>query len=194
MPFRKILNLKLYIMKNLFLFMTILLFSLTACQKENEILDNRSSNFTTLEDEEVRVRQAPHPRPFKGTVFEGFSGVDIDCACEDDDLVFGSAGTGNLTHMGKVTSTSTVCIDAFLFDENGEIIGSVVNTVCTKLIAANGDELMLEGSPHTLPPGILTVTFVGGTGKFENASGSADLVVSFDGSTYTEVYDGVIYY
>ena len=165
-----------------------------ACQQDSIAELKPSYGIGFQQVEKMNGHNPLRARPFKGTVRQTISQVEIECACEDDDLVFGSSGIGNVTHMGKVASSTTVCIEEFLFNEEGEIVGSVVNKVCTKLTAANGDEIILEGSPHTLPPGMLTVTFIGGTGRFEDVSGSADLVVSINNGIYTEVYDGLIYY
>ena len=183
-------------MRSSILFLLLLAFSLTACQQESE-------SISPVENEELSFRSAT--RPFKGTVLETLSDVmDPDCECEDDDLVVGSSGEGNLTHMGKVTSEATICIESFILDENGQPIGSIENGVCIKLTAANGDELIADGGPHSLlfDPDCLCVTgtfevvFNGGTGRFEDATGSANLTISFDPATgiYTEEYDGEISY
>lgn len=77
--------------------------------------------------------------------------------------------TGVGTHLGKITTTlvGTSCTVA----ASGIVafIGTAVHTV------ANGDQLFAS-FVGTLTPGVLTlssITFTGGTGRFENATGSA---------------------
>jgi hypothetical protein len=83
--------------------------------------------------------------------------------------------SGTATHLGTWTTTGTVHYAPP--DENGKIPSSGEATI----IAANGDKLyvVLQGS---FDPAVGTdhglFTFVGGTGRFAGASGSADFVVT----------------
>jgi hypothetical protein len=98
-----------------------------------------------------------------------------------------SAGTAS--HLGKFTRTEHVFIDGF------DISGTIVFT------AANGDQLRatFEGgftSPTTAEG---TYAFVGGTGRFEHATGTADFAattaVTPDGVTHVAVtFDGELSY
>lgn len=84
-------------------------------------------------------------------------------------------GTGTSTHLGKVSLTATDCItpveDSFIFE------GTFT------LIAANGDKLTGEHSGAFVPTNTGPVynlsdakfEITGGTGRFTQATGSADL-------------------
>jgi len=77
---------------------------------------------------------------------------------------------GNSTSLGRYSREETV-----LFDPNtGSLTGLVVFT------AANGDELFatVEGGFISASTATGTYTFTGGTGRFANATGSAEFVVS----------------
>jgi hypothetical protein len=85
------------------------------------------------------------------------------------------SGSGTATHLGLWTTTGTVHYGAP--DENGLIPSSGEATI----IAANGDKLyVLVQGKLNLAAGTDsgTFTFVGGTGRFAGASGSADFVVT----------------
>jgi hypothetical protein len=78
------------------------------------------------------------------------------------------AGTGNVTHLGRVFHTASHCAAATLPTyENGH----------WEIFAANGDQLVLEygGWPADLPLP-LPLQVVGGTGRFADASGTVYLV------------------
>lgn len=81
-------------------------------------------------------------------------------------------GTGYATHLGRYTEAGSV---AFAPTPNPDVLAVVGGAVYT---AANGDELhaTLSGELNTLTGAItVTVTYVGGTGRFAGASGSASL-------------------
>jgi hypothetical protein len=89
-------------------------------------------------------------------------------------------GSGTATHLGSWTTSGTV--NYAPPDENGKIPSSGEATI----IAANGDKLnvVLQGlfDPATgTDQGIFS--FVGGTGRFAGASGSADFVVTVNPNT-----------
>jgi hypothetical protein len=179
---------------------------LTACQKDSETTTavKDDETITTVKDSELVSRAAP--RPFKGTtnswlVEEG----DVECACNDLTIITGYGnGNGKITHMGHVTEKITVCIEEIVFDEHGEYVEAHIAGACFKLIAANGDEIWLDGGPHIFKPAPdcfcetakLKATITGGTGRFEGASGLVDAFVTYDIATgiYKEEYDGWISY
>jgi hypothetical protein len=82
--------------------------------------------------------------------------------------------SGTATHLGSWTTTGSV---RYTTDENGVLRSSGEATIT----AANGDklEVVAEGA---LDPATFTdhgvFRFVGGTGRFAGASGSADFVVT----------------
>src|SRR5215468_878753 len=106
---------------------------------------------------------------------------------------FLAEGTGTATHLGSIavhrTLTLTPSTDGSgLVDVEGE----------ATLVAANGDELR-TGIEGTLNPvtnhAILVYGWEGGTGRFQNATGTTtwQVDVNADG-TYDVVADGVINY
>jgi hypothetical protein len=86
---------------------------------------------------------------------------------------------GNSTSLGRFSREETV-----LFDPNtGSLTGLVVFT------AANRDELFatVEGGFISASTATGTYTFTGGTGRFANATGSAEFVVSSPDGTHVSV-------
>lgn len=85
---------------------------------------------------------------------------------------------GTATHLGYHTGSAFNCIDLATFQ---------LLTSSQEIVAANGDKLFFYGSigdgtvividwtDPNLSFEILGLTFVGGTGRFENASGRVDL-------------------
>ena len=87
-----------------------------------------------------------------------------------------TTASGTATHLGSWTAVGTV---RFTPDENGVVRSSGAATI----IAANGDKLEVEVEgvldPNTgMDQG--TFHFVGGTGRFAGASGSANSVVTLN--------------
>jgi hypothetical protein len=109
-------------------------------------------------------------RPFKGTIVGGgVPVVDASCAMG---VRTDSWGTGQVTHLGRITLISSHCQAPM-----GEVIRGGVST----LVAANGDTLEVTYSvmvdPFEFTEGaILTGTspnvITGGTGRFAGAGGS----------------------
>jgi len=173
----------------------LLVFSITACQKEHE---------TIVPDKNVEFSLRSADRPFKGTVFEVLvDKADLGCECQTP-IVGYAGGHGKMTHMGNVTSKAEVCIEDVIFDENGVFVKTLVEGVCISLTAANGDELLLVGESHVIiadpecacETAEFRATVTGGSGRFEDATGWADVFLSFDPATgvFTEEYDGEISY
>jgi hypothetical protein len=102
------------------------------------------------------------------------------------------SGTGQATQLGR-----------FALDGNSEVLlaASTTRTSLT-LTAANGDQLFLKGDDGrgtgpTSAAGTLRV--IGGTGRFEGATGSLQFVLTFaiapptmEPNPYTEVIEGTI--
>ncbi len=92
------------------------------------------------------------------------------CLDEGFDSGFGPATrTGTANYLGKYTSVEWGCLDFSLFP-----IVQAENVIAT-FTAANGDELWYEAEGYfdfSNPPEMVGVwEFVGGTGRFENATG-----------------------
>ena len=128
--------------------------------------------------------------PFKGTVSGGFTSTP-PVACNSTVTI--SAG-GQATHLGNYTWESThnvnVCSSPF-----------VVTGGSVTLTAANGDQLYgtYTGTSHFIDatPVLafdITITITGGTGRFENATGTIEVTGEADTSTgsSTATMDGTI--
>jgi hypothetical protein len=121
-------------------------------------------------------------RPFKGYA----SGTILAFP----DPVAGTPGvveyTGQATHLGRFART-----EYFFLDETGRVFGYMVYT------AANGDELTLDFDGQFVSPttAVGTYEFTGGTGRFRDASGTADFsaVLGADGRVDV-VFDGSVQY
>ncbi len=194
-------------MKTLFLSVTLLvILILSSCTKDDTSL---SAMHTTSDHELEKLLYTPFnetPRAFKGTINSVPAPPEAACDCEEDDLVLATKGSGELTHMGLVTTFTTACVEGFIFDDDGNTIGSNINSVCSRYVAANGDVLNLYTGPHQnlFDPSCLCVAseittyFTGGNGRFANATGSAHVSLSIDVFAdplfYTSVFDGEISY
>lgn len=90
--------------------------------------------------------------------------------------------TSNATHLGLCT---TVGVVNYTPANDPEHPGRLLSSGTGKITAANGDTLLIEFSGVLDPPPAGSATaidkpvfhFVGGTGRFANASGSANAVV-----------------
>jgi len=114
-------------------------------------------------------------RPIRGTAHGGLTGFT-----EAGQLVLDYTGTAS--HLGIYTRREVLAIDG----------GNVSGTIA--IIAANGDELDASFTGHFVSAEdvVGTYTFTGGTGRFSDATGSADFTahapsvfdvsVSFDGT------------
>jgi len=121
-------------------------------------------------------------RPFRGDANGEVTGISSSGA-----LIVESTGTA--THLGKFTRTESVFVDGF------EIAGMVVFT------AANGDQLWADFTGAFTSPTTAegTYTFIGGTGRFAAAAGTARFgaitTTTPDGITHLAItFDGTIDY
>lgn len=127
---------------------------------------------------------AAHPVPFKGQAELTLTGaVPIG-----DNLELTAIASGQATHLGRYTRTETVLVDPFgVFIE-----GTITFT------AANGDELYAEVSGGFTSPDLSTAegsyVFAGGTGRFEDASGSALFTAVANGPGFDITFSGEIEY
>ena len=157
----------------LFLFAGIGL--LISCSKSDEMLPIDDPQESTLKS----AKNEPHmvSVPFKAdfSVWDHSDYSDLSCGGYPVFLLT-MLGNGNITHLGKMTTMMTFCCDVST--------GYYYNTVGS-FVAANGDELsfeIIEGQivPNDEPNSAYyqskfndLVTFTGGTGRFEDATGSA---------------------
>jgi hypothetical protein len=101
------------------------------------------------------------------------------------------AGEGEATHLGHFTVTGDVAVD----------VATGIPTGTWTLTAANGDMLFLKMTGSGIDPthGFGEFTVVGGTGRFEGATGSYEQIITFavplgtaDIIPYTDVLEGTI--
>jgi hypothetical protein len=141
---------------------------------------NKADNgVTPLDNQPVRttpLAKSTQPTPFNGTITYQLAQTPMGCNCVNSGPGMTLQGTGNLTHLGSITSTIQPCIGAP--DPNNPLVLPVVSE-CATLFAANGDELYTTTGAYgiTINPAngtmsaSIPVTFNGGTGRFAGAAG-----------------------
>lgn len=139
-------------------------------------------------------------RPFTGSMTYYFApGADLPCDCGDFFPVGTFQGSGNLSHLGNSTSMIKPCVAPII--EDGQYVGDYVGVECAYFVAANGDSLYMYTHPYNLmhtPAGAIgfaTVDFVGGTGRFANATGQFTGTVNVGGTsaTFTNLQGTITY-
>jgi hypothetical protein len=91
-----------------------------------------------------------------------------------------STGTGNATHMGKVSVSSTDCINFADPTNPSPAFLAFSSTQPLVITAANGDQVRVTyAGTFTIEDGVGTINggyqIVGGTGRFSNATGAGVL-------------------
>lgn len=123
------------------------------------------------------IARAPHTRPIKGTCQADIVSLDFLSPTSAREVV---TGTCQIAHLGRATVYLRQVID---FTTGRAVSEEVTFT------AANGDILRATSITFGTPMGpttfslVGTFVFVGGTGRFAHASGSADFVGSADFAT-----------
>jgi hypothetical protein len=133
----------------------------------------------------------PPAVPFRGVTDEqAISAVPVD----PDHVFVTTVGGGTATHLGAFTFVSPHLSGLSDFSIDGTQM----------FTAANGDELeasivgalhpFVDESGHLFLVGDVAGTITGGTGRFDNASGSFTFSIVFDTETFhsTGAIDGVI--
>jgi hypothetical protein len=119
--------------------------------------------------------------PFQGSAEGAIVGVSPDPA----GAVLTVLAKGNATQLGQFSRE-----EAILFNPvTGVLTGLIVFTT------ANGDQLFgtVEGGFISLGTATGTYTFTGGTGRFANATGGADFVISTpDGVHFSVEFNGTL--
>ena len=85
-------------------------------------------------------------------------------------------GSGFATQLGKYTRVESIVLDPTTFSFTGTVV----------FIGANGDVLNADilGQFTSQTTAVGTYEFTGGTGRFENVSGTADFEVSLTDATH----------
>ena len=134
--------------------------------------NNATSKILTLLLAAVTLTVAAYPArgdaqvPFRGRAEGAIASVSPDPA----GFVFTVLANGNATHLGQFSRREVVLFNPL----TGTLTGNIVFT------AANGDWLVGTVAGGFISPTTAkgAYTFTGGTGRFANASGRADFVVS----------------
>jgi hypothetical protein len=119
--------------------------------------------------------------PFKGRA----EVVITDAEPAESELHLTTSGSGLATHLGRFTREE----HAVLHLDDGSFLGTVT------FIAANGDELYadIDGAFISPSTALATYTFTGGTGRFANATGSANVVAVTSDSIHIAItFEGTI--
>lgn len=122
---------------------------------------------------------ADDDRPFRGTATGQVTGVG-----ESGEVIISYTGTA--THLGKFTRE-----ERLFLNPDGTFTGTMVFT------AADGDHLWVEFAGAFVSPttAVGEYTFVGGTGRFSWASGTAGFeAVTPDGVNVAASFEGTISY
>ncbi|MCD6062190.1 MAG: hypothetical protein K0R82_101 [Flavipsychrobacter sp.] len=157
-------------MKNLFFIAIGTLVMFASCKKEDNCV-KPDANATSIENTAKKSAV-----PFTGSMTYSFVGENVPCDCGEFQAVGNLHGTGNLTHLGNATSKIKPCATYLM--QNGNPIGQTIGVECGSFVAANGDEVYCHTAPYNLyftataAVGTINCDFVGGTGKFANATGS----------------------
>ena len=173
-------------MKNLKLIGIVLLVTalFMACEMTTKEI-KPGNDLVSVENDRLGSSENPGDKmvmvPFKSKFYTEQEG-DLDFeACKGDFIALNTqVGGGNATHLGKFTARMTFCMN---FDESDPDNFAMYWGVDGAFIAANGDELWFTVSgqvilyPEGFDPFYLAYfddefIFLGGTGRFEGATGS----------------------
>jgi len=126
---------------------------------------------------------AARPVPIQGRADLVITGVE---ELPPDGRQLTASATGQATHLGRFTRTETIVVDL--------LTGTFAGTL--KFTAANGDRLCADVAGHFTSPdsAVGTYVFTGGTGRFQNASGSAAFEITADEAGFDVTFKGTIQY
>ena len=170
---------------------------LAGCDKTDEFFEN--------ETPELKKAQVEVTMPFEANLLGEITKIDFEAhECIDEGYAVRAIVecNGNATHMGKVSLTFNFCSGGA---PDPEVEGSIYTFAGCQvdLIAANGDVLYLyyndgvaiggrteEHPEHVSEYWRTPIAVLGGTGKFEGASGelSSDDYVTTDDVTHHRFY------
>lgn len=180
-------------MKNKLILVACAAIILASCSKSND-------SIVPVVNTEDMAKQGPQARPFSGSMSYSFApNQNLPCDCGDYYPVGTFSGSGSLSHLGNSSSLIKPCVKPIFQD--GNYIGDHVGVECAFFVAANGDSLYCYTYPYDLlytpvgAVGIAKVDFVGGTGRFANATGTftGTVTVSQTGATFTGLTGTIIY-
>ena len=103
----------------------------------------------------------------------------------EDGIALAAIAQGNATHLGLFSRTERFLLDPVTMTFSGTV----------SFVAADGDQLVasMAGQFISGTTATGTYTFIDGTGRFENATGQADFVVSStDGIHFVVTFEGTL--
>jgi len=163
----------------------LLAFAMAACLACSDLSDDfaadqlKSGNFGSDKSDDMNMVTVPFVLDMMGTYVYGPFGIPTD-KC-DINVFVNAAGTG--THLGNFTGQFDFCVYP-LFDEDGNLVRGDYSGSDSYFVSANGDTLFIGGSGSVIPGRLdehpdYVVSYwrdpfviLGGTGRFEGASGS----------------------
>ena len=185
-------------MKKQLLFISFAVLIVSSCSKTNNALPITSGSSTarTTNNSSTSHTANRSSSPFGGSIDYHFvADYDLPCDCGAYYVVGNFYGSGTLTHLGLSTSRIKPCVSPIF--SSGVHVGDHVGVECAFFTAANGDELDCYTHPYDLmygpvaAVGTVYVDFVGGTGRFANATGSFTATVTVPYGTGTATLDNV---
>lgn len=104
--------------------------------------------------------------------------------CPPGRLPLAGEGLGEATHVGEFAMSAEYCVDS--------VTGAYSGTVT--IFAANGDKVYTEFVGYSTSPTeyVQTETIVGGTGRFENATGSIVAHGTRGPDSFTSTFEGEV--
>jgi hypothetical protein len=126
---------------------------------------------------------ADHPVPFRGWAKVTVTGAEI---VPPNTQKLSGSGTGIATHLGQFTRTETLVLDLTNFTFTGKVV----------FTAANGNQLFADfvGGFSTPATAAGVYTFTGGTGRFQNATGTAAFAATAIQGGFAVTFNGTINY
>lgn len=134
--------------------------------------------------------------PFQGYINFQFSTTqNLPCDCGSYYPVGTFSGTGIITHLGNASCMIKPCVAPLM---NGDVhYGDHVGVECGEFTSANGDKIYCYTHPFdllytaTAAVGNTAIDFVGGTGRFQNATGSITGTVTVPYGTGTASFTNI---
>lgn len=186
-------------MKSNYLLALLVALVFVSCSKEETLVPVGASS---TQNESGVLNKKDGYKEIEGKLtYNWTDAFDLSCnTCEDYDGSSNFLGSGNLEHLGKVSSKTKACVKLIISE--GHFIGLHIYNQCCTFTAPNGDELKLTtdgynlywNANYTAFVGTCKFYFAGGTGKYKNASGSFTGDVVNSDNSFTVDLEGKLSY